>query len=575
MQGHSLKVAAIQFEPTQFSKDENIQQLLILAEQAAVDGARLIVLPEMGTTGYCWQSREEVAPYVETIPGATTDRFAALAARHDCWLVVGMPEVDAQDALYYNTAVLIGPQGVIGQHRKTHPYISEPKWAANGDVGHQVFSTPIGNIALLICMDIHFIETARLAALGGAEIICHISNWLAERTPAPYWLTRAWENGCALIESNRWGNERGVQFSGGSCVMDSDGTLLTYCDGGDAIVAAEIQVPGYRSAADNPWLRQRRPELYKALMTNPFSWNPQDFFTLYGLQPLPPGKKSRVTVGQFTPRSDVEANLAMIRHQAEQAHAAGAELLVLPEKALTGSHPQQALALTSREVANLQHIAISYGLHLVCGLIETDGTQRFNSAMLVGPEGVLGSYRQIHLSEADAQWATAGDRWAHYDLPCGRLGLLIGADLLLPESARMLALQGCDIVACPASLSQPLPLAHGGTAIPHGYPIPRAADAYHWLLPRVRAGENNVWLAFANSQDAASGSFGLSGIYGPDTFAFPRSERCQLEQEGIATLDIDTGGLANGWPTHVVRRKDLVQMRQPHYYKPLVAVNPD
>jgi predicted amidohydrolase len=62
---------------------------------------------------------------------------------------------------------------VIGVHRKTHPYISEPKWAANGDVGHQVFHTEIGNIALLICMDIHFIETARLAALGGANYLPH------------------------------------------------------------------------------------------------------------------------------------------------------------------------------------------------------------------------------------------------------------------------------------------------------------------------------------------------------------------------------------------------------------------
>ncbi len=52
-------------------------------------------------------------------------------------------------------------------------------------------------------MDIHFVETARLVALQGADVICHISNWLAERTPAPYWISRAFENGCYLIESNR------------------------------------------------------------------------------------------------------------------------------------------------------------------------------------------------------------------------------------------------------------------------------------------------------------------------------------------------------------------------------------
>lgn len=567
----TLKVAAVQFEPTQFRKEENISRLLTLAEQAAQDGARLIVMPEMATTGYCWHNRAEVAPFVEPVPGETTARFARLASRYDCYLVIGMPEEDLSNGLYYNSAVLIGPQGVIGTHRKTHPYISEPKWAANGDLGHQVFSTPIGKISLLICMDIHFIETSRLAAVGGAEIICHISNWLAERTPAPYWLTRAWENGCALIESNRWGLERGVQFSGGSCVMESDGTLVASCDGGDAIVSAQITLPGYGLTNTNPFLAARRPELYKALMTNTFSWNPQDFFTLYGIKPLPPGKASQVAVGQFAPVEDVNSNLARIRHQAELASASGSELLVLPEKALTGNDPAAAVSLDDPSVQALMTIAATLNLHLVCGLIERREQHLYNSAVIVGPEGRVGCYQQIHLSPSDRAWATAGEEWAVFDLPCGRLGLLIGADLLLPESARILSLAGCDLVACPAALAQPLPLGHQGTRVPHNYPIPTAADPYHWLLPRVRAGENNLWLAFANSCEPATGSFGLSGIYGPDSFAFPRQEIKQIAAQGVVSLRIDTGELANGWPTHVVRRKDLVQMRQPHFYQPLIA----
>ena len=178
--------AAVQFEPTLGAKAANIDGLLALVEEAAGKGAKLIVTPEMGTTGYCWFDRAEVKPQVEPIPGPTTDRFAAVARRLGVHIVIGMPEVDPASDLYYNSAVLIGPDGVVGTHRKTHPYISEPKWAASGDLGHQVFDTPLGRIALLICMDIHFVETARLTALGGADVICHISNWLAERTPAPY-----------------------------------------------------------------------------------------------------------------------------------------------------------------------------------------------------------------------------------------------------------------------------------------------------------------------------------------------------------------------------------------------------
>ncbi|MRT43441.1 amidohydrolase [Enterobacteriaceae bacterium RIT702] len=563
----SIKVATIQFEPTLFRKEENVARLLALASQAARDGARLIVMPEMATTGYCWQDRAEVAPFVETADGPTSQAFSALAREFNCYLVFGMPERDAVTDIYYNSALLVGPQGLIGVHRKTHPYISEPKWAANGDAGHQVFKTEIGNIALLICMDIHFIETARLAAVGGTQIICHISNWLAERTPAPYWLTRGWENGCALIESNRWGWERGVQFSGGSCITDSQGQLLASCDSGDQVLSAELTLP-----LDNPALKKRRPELYQRLMTNTFMWNPQEFFGLYGAEPLPSAKDSNIAVAQFRPENDVNANLQQIRDWAGQAKARGVELLVLPERALTGyAGKMNALTLDDAPIQAVIRLAMELDIALLVGFAERDGSHCYNSCLLASSAGMNAHYRQIHLSEADQQWASAGDKWVTCDLPCGRVGLLLGEDLLVPEAARILALEGCDIIACPSALDTPAPLAHQGTAIPHVWPIPRGADPYHWLLPRVRAGENNVWLAFANWPEAAGESFGISGVFGPDTFAFPRQESKVLSNNGLAQLAITTGSPDTTYPNHVVRRKDLVLMRQPHFYVPLVA----
>ncbi|MRT25849.1 amidohydrolase [Enterobacteriaceae bacterium RIT697] len=563
----SIQVATIQFEPTLFRKEENVARLLTLATEAARDGARLIVMPEMATTGYCWQDRAEVAPFVETADGPTSQAFAALAREFNCYLVFGMPERDAVTDIYYNSALLVGPQGLLGVHRKTHPYISEPKWAANGDVGHQVFNTEIGNIALLICMDIHFIETARLAAMGGAQIICHISNWLAERTPAPYWLTRGWENGCALIESNRWGWERGVQFSGGSCIADSQGQLLASCDSGDQVLSAELTLP-----LDNPALKKRRPELYQRLMTNTFMWNPQEFFGLYGADPLPPAKDSNIAVAQFRPENDVNANLQQIRDWAGQAKALSVELLVLPERALTGyAGKMNALTLDDAPIQAVIRLAMELDIALLVGFAERDGSHCYNSCLLASSAGMNAHYRQIHLSEADQQWASAGDKWVTCDLPCGRVGLLLGEDLLVPEAARILALEGCDIIACPSALDKPAPLAHQGTAIPHVWPIPRGADPYHWLLPRVRAGENNVWLAFANWPEAEGESFGISGVFGPDTFAFPRQESKVLSSNGLVQLAITTGSPDTTYPNHLVRRKDLVLMRQPHFYVPLVA----
>ncbi|HEY0207980.1 nitrilase-related carbon-nitrogen hydrolase [Acerihabitans sp.] len=561
-----VSVAAIQFEPTQFRKEDNILRLLDLAGEAAANGARLIVMPEMGTTGYCWMDREEVAGYVETVPGATTDRFGLLAARHQCYLVVGLPEVDARSGLYYNCAVLIGPSGVIGKHRKTHPYISEPKWAANGDLGHQVFPTPLGNIALLICMDIHFIETARLAGLQDADVICHISNWLAERTPAPYWINRAYENDCYLIESNRWGRERGVQFSGGSCIIEPNGHVQSWRDTGDGIVCGLLHPDAQRRSV----LTERRPELYKELMTNTFMWNPLDFFGLYATKPLPKGKRSRVAVGQFEPDPDINVNLGLIGQLAARAKAQGAELLTLPELCLTGPYRTPAGAITPQHAAvnALMDLCARLRLYLVAGMAEDDGEGgRYNSALLIGPDGVQGVYRKIHLTAQDKTWATPGSVWKTFDIPCGRIGLLIGHDLDFPEAGRILAMRGCDIIACPAALDLPGPAEHPGTTVPHDYPIATGASRHHWLLTRVRAGENNVYLSYANANPS-----GLSGIFGPDTFVWPRGEALVTEAQGLAVLDIDTSNLDSAYPTNVVRRKDLVAMRQPHYYQPLIQV---
>jgi predicted amidohydrolase len=104
-----------------------------------------------------------------------------------------MPEIDPNTSLYYNSAVLIGPEGVIGCHRKTHPYISEPKWAAAGDSGHQVFDTPLGRIGMLVCMDIHFPETARLLAWTAlTSFVTSATGW-QNAPPRPTGLAGQWK----------------------------------------------------------------------------------------------------------------------------------------------------------------------------------------------------------------------------------------------------------------------------------------------------------------------------------------------------------------------------------------------
>ena len=80
-----------------------------------------------------------------------------------------------------------------------------------------------------------------------------------------------------------------------------------------------------------------------------------------------------------------------------------------------------------------------------CGFAEKDKKEFYNSSVLVGPEGILGVYRKIHLNKDDRSWATEGNEWKYFDTKVGRVGLMIGYDAVFPESARCLGLYGCDV----------------------------------------------------------------------------------------------------------------------------------
>jgi predicted amidohydrolase len=568
------RVAAIQFEPTLFSKSANLEALLRLTDEAAAGGAKLIVTPEMATTAYCWATRDEIASDVEPVPGPTTRRFAEIAADHDCWIVVGLAEVDPETDIYYNSAVLIGPEGPVGLYRKTHAYISEPKWAKDGDLGLPVFETPIGRIAMTICMDACYPETARVPALAGADVICFPTNWLSEKSPSPSWMARAAENGVYLVAANRYGLERGVQFSGGSAVIDPDGSLQSVVDTGDGIVWGWIDPARARdkrplSGRPEDLIADRRPDAYGTMTLNTYLWDPGEFHGLYGIRPLPEARRSRVAVVQFSPgRGDVAGNLDRVAR--ETRAQAETDLVVFPELVVTGSVVDRETAerlaesIPGPSTERLHEIAASAETYLVAGLIERDADsgRLYNSAVLVGPDGVGGTYRKLHLAADDRAWATQGNLGLlTFDIPAGRIGILLGYDALFPEAARSLALDGADIIACPSLLSWPPVLPYGETVVPMPPFVEAGPTDAHFHLWRERERENNAHMLFANG---AAPWLGWSGCFAAVWETEPRQESLVPGSgEGTATLEIETQGMS--------RAKDLVRMRMPIWYDAMQA----
>ena len=628
------RVAAIQYEPTLGEKEKNVTDLLRLVEEAAQHEARLIVLPEMATTGYCWESRAEIAPHVEPVPGPTTHRFQQLAASYDCLIAIGLPEVDPNTNVYYNSMALIGPQGVIGTYRKIHSYISEPRWARDGDVGMPVWETPLGRLAGLICMDAEYFEEARILALHHADVLLFPTNWLDEKCPSSWWMARAFENRVYLVAANRYGLERGVQFSGGSCILNPDGSIQAYLDNGEGIVYGEVDL---RQCRDKSWgppgeeltgncLADRQPAEYMMLVNNTYLWEPLRYHGMYGLGELPPGQLSCVGIIQTNlqeiaahPHQDKLQTLRGMVESLMNDHApARPDVLVLPELFLPGPVPPNhieadirahfqnaAIDLRGPETSILVELARKFQISLVLGVAEREEVSYYNTVLLIDPEGIYGTYRKLHLTTQDRLWASPGNLGLPtFDTPTGRIGLATGYDVLFPETLRVLAAKGADLVCAPALLNFPTPIGLTPTTIYYSHPVaPEEYDPVHHLIWRIRAAEHNVYLALANwgGQWHNVRANGNSGIFSPTYSTYPWPEVIADEGEPALTMmTIDTreqrtgrrssthplsyapGDVAGSLtgelaydirdtiPGNVVRSKPYLRKRMPFWYLDLV-----
>jgi len=117
--GRPVKVAAVDFIPAWGDRDGNIRRLVEAAERVAAEGVQYAVFPETAISGYDFADPAQLAPFVDTIPGRATDALLPVLKRTGLIMSVGIAEKDANTGIFYNTAVLMGPDGIIGKYRKT------------------------------------------------------------------------------------------------------------------------------------------------------------------------------------------------------------------------------------------------------------------------------------------------------------------------------------------------------------------------------------------------------------------------------------------------------------------------
>ncbi len=274
-----VRVACVQMEPHVGDKAANVAKGVALIEEAAANGARLVVLPELCNSGYVFESRDEAFALAEPVPdGQTVQTWARLARDHGLYISAGICERDGD--LLYNSAAFIGPEGPIGTFRKVHLWNEENLFFEPGNLGFPVWGTPIGRVGALICYDGWFPEGYRLCALQGADIICISTNWVPIPGQDPnreamaniLCMSAAHTNSVFIAAADRVGTERGQPFIGQSLVVSYTGWPVAgpASRTEEEIIYADCNLADARRKRNwneyNQVLRDRRTDVYDEML---------------------------------------------------------------------------------------------------------------------------------------------------------------------------------------------------------------------------------------------------------------------------------------------------------------------
>jgi predicted amidohydrolase len=229
-----LTVALVQITGEPFDSEKNRDLAARAIRRAFASGADMIVLPEMIIPGYVADATrlQEIA---EPIDGPTVASWRALAAEGVSYIAGGFCERVGDDL--FNTAVVVGPEGVVLHYRKLHPFSEEKNVFAPGDLGLPIAELPFGVVGLCVCYDLRFVETARALALQGAELILVPTAWLTgfdqvkwrEGGLAPQAegaVLQANLNQAFIACASQAGERGGLEFLGSSVLVGPRGDLL-------------------------------------------------------------------------------------------------------------------------------------------------------------------------------------------------------------------------------------------------------------------------------------------------------------------------------------------------------------
>jgi predicted amidohydrolase len=231
-EGLSLAVCQVSGPP--YAGERNREASLAAAGEAFARGAEVVLLPELIVPGY-GADPERMQALAEPLDGPTVEAWGTLAGRHGGLIAGGICERDGRSV--FDSAVVVGPGGILGHYRKLHLFGEEKASFRPGDRGLPVIGTPFGRIGICICYDLRFVETVRILALRGAQLVLVPTAWLPGFDREP-WDERGMASQAvgAVVQANlsqvyiacasqagRFGN---TSFLGSSLIVDPRGGIV-------------------------------------------------------------------------------------------------------------------------------------------------------------------------------------------------------------------------------------------------------------------------------------------------------------------------------------------------------------
>lgn len=255
-----INAASIQFNVKQGDVEANLAYVREALARAAVQGANLVVLPEMWSSGFAYKNLNELALRTQGI----VDEILGLSKELKLVIVGSMPEPNGNKV--FNTIHVVDNGTLAGVYRKIHLFslLGEDRAFSGGD-RWLLAETSIGKIGVIICYDLRFPELSRRLALEGAQVICVPAQWPKPRQE--HWRTllraRAMENQLFVVSCNACGLIGKLDLFGSSMIINAKGDVLAEAGEEQCDILARMEMQEMIDwRAQVPCFNDRKPECY-------------------------------------------------------------------------------------------------------------------------------------------------------------------------------------------------------------------------------------------------------------------------------------------------------------------------